>query len=178
MKSTLETFFWDYAEVIVFLHILSAIVWVGGMIAMRYAAHQSFQHIENPAFRLERVAQALQRLFTIVAPFVIILIITAVLMAVGWGFRASAVDANSNVINETAMYIYNIVHVKEGIWMLMAMNYGYMVYRLREAKRALSNNDVIDAKKYLEIIGKYQVPVNIILGVVALYLGVVLRYSH
>lgn len=178
MKSVLETFFWDYAEVIVFLHILSAIVWVGGMIAMRYAAHQSFAHIENPAFRLERVAQALQRLFTIVAPFIIILIITAVLMAVGWGFRAAAVDASGNILNETAMYIYNIVHVKEGIWMLMAINYGYMVYRLKKAKLALSSNDVINAKKFLEIIGKYQVPANIFLGIVALYLGVVLRYSH
>lgn len=178
MKSVLETFFWDYAEVIVFLHILSAIVWVGGMIAMRYAAHQSFAHIENPAFRMERVAQALQRLFTIVAPFIIILIITAVLMAVGWGFRAAAVDASGNILNETAMYIYNIVHVKEGIWMLMAMNYGYMVYRLKKAKLALNSNDVINAKKFLEIIGKYQVPANIFLGIVALYLGVVLRYSH
>lgn len=178
MKSTLEAFFWDYAEVIVFLHILSAIVWVGGMIAMRYAAHQSFAHIENPAFRLERIAQALQRLFTIVAPFIVILIITAVIMAVGWGFRAAAIDANHNVIDEAAMHLYNIVHIKEGIWMLMTMDYLYMVFRLSRAKKSLASNDVINAKKYLEIIGNYLVPINIFLGVVALYLGVVLRYSH
>jgi len=178
MKSALETFFWDNAEVIVFLHILSAIVWVGGMISMRFAAHNSFLNIENPAFRLERIAQALKRLFIIVAPFIVILIITAVIMAVGWGFRAAAVDANHNVIDETAMYIYNVVHIKEGIWMIMALNYGYMVYRLNRATKALVSNDVIEAKKYLEMIGKYLVPANITLGVVALYLGVVLRYSH
>ena len=178
MKSGLETFFWDYAELIVFLHILSAIVWVGGMIAMRFAAYQSFLHIENPAFRLERIAQALQRLFIIVSPFIVILIITAVIMAVGWGFRAAAVDADHNVIDAAAMYTYSIVHVKEGIWMLMAINYAYMVYRLSRAKKALVSNDVINAKKYLEMIGKYLVPLNITLGVVALYLGVMLRYSH
>jgi len=178
MKSGLETFFWDNAELIVFLHILSAIIWVGGMIAMRFAAHQSFINIENPAFRLERIAQALKRLFIIVAPFIVILIITAVFMSVGWGFRAAAVDANHNVIDTVAMQIYNIVHIKEGIWMIMAMNYGYMVYRLSRATKALKTNDVIVAKNYLEFIGKYLVPLNIVLGVVALYLGVTLRYSH
>jgi len=178
MKSAIETFFWDYAEIIVFLHILSAIIWVGGMVAMRFAAHQSFLNIENPAFRLERIAQALTRLFAIVAPFIVILIITAVLMSVGWGFRAAAVDANHNVIDAAAMHIYNIVHVKEGIWMLMTLNYLAMLWRLKKAKKALEGNDVLNAKKFLEIIGKYMVPVNIALGVLALYLGVVLRYSH
>ena len=178
MKSAMETLFWDYAEIIVFLHILSAIIWVGGMVAMRFAEHQSFINIENPAFRLERIAQALTRLFVIVAPFIVILIITAVLMSVGWGFRAAAVDANHNVIDAAAMHIYNIVHVKEGIWMLMTLNYLAMVWRLKKAKKALESNDVLNAKKLLEIIGRYMVPVNIALGVVALYLGVVLRYSH
>ena len=178
MKSGLEIFFWDNVELIVFLHILSAIVWVGGMIAMRFAAHQSFVHIENPAFRLERIAHALKRLFIIVAPFILILIITAVIMAVGWGFRAAAVDADHNVIDATAMMLYNFIHIKEGIWMIMTINYVYMVYRLIKATKALEANDVISAKNYLEFIGKYLVPLNIILGIVALYLGVTLRYSH
>ena len=62
-------FFAEYKVYIVFLHVLSAVVWVGGMIAMRYAAHPSFLEIESPAKRLERIADALKRLFCIVAPF-------------------------------------------------------------------------------------------------------------
>jgi len=178
MKDAMTEFFWSNTEVIVFLHVISAVIWVGGMIAMRFAAHQSFAHVENPIFRMERIAHALKRLFTIVLPFVVILIITAVLMAVGWDFRNLAVDASGNVINETAMQMYNIVHLKEVLWMIMAMNLGYMMFLRSKAEKALASDNAADAQKRLGLIGKYLVPTNIVLGVLAIYLGVILRYSH
>jgi uncharacterized membrane protein len=177
MKAWMVEFFWNNIEIIVFLHVISAVIWVGGMIAMRFAAHFSFQELE-PAQRLPRTAQALGNLFKIVAPFVVILIATAVLMAVGWGFRAAAVDANGNIIDDVAYGIYQLVHVKEAIWMVMAMNYGYMVWRLVKAKKFLALGDMPAAKEMLGMIGKYLVPLNILLGLVAIYMGVVLRYSH
>lgn len=170
-------FFWAHTELLVFVHVLSAVVWVGGMIAMRFAAHYSFQELE-PAQRLPRTAQALGNLFKIVAPFIVILIVTAVLMAVGWGFRAAAVDASGNIIDDTAFAVYQLVHVKEAIWLIMAVNYGYMVWRLVKAKKFLALDDMPAAKAMLGMIGKYLVPLNIILGLIAIYLGVVLRYSH
>jgi len=177
VKEFMVEFFWNYTELIVFVHVLSAVVWVGGMIAMRFAAHYSFQELEGVE-RLKRTAQALGNLFKIVAPFIIILIVTAVLMAVGWGFRAAAVDASGNIIDEVAFHVYNLVHLKEGIWMVMAMNYGYMVWRLLKANKALKSDNLPVAKVMLSMIGKYLVPLNIGLGLIAIYLGVVLRYSH
>ncbi len=177
MKAWMVEFFWANTELLVFLHVISAVVWVGGMIAMRFAAHYSFQALE-PAQRLPRTAQALGNLFTIVAPFIIVLIVTAILMAVGWGFRAAAVDASGNVIDEVAFGVYQLVHVKEAIWMVMAMNYGYMVWRLVKAKKILASGGLPAAKAMLGMIGKYLVPLNIVLGLIAIYLGVVLRYSH
>jgi len=170
--------FADYRTPIVFLHIISAVVWVGGMIAMKFAAHPSFVNIESPLHRLERISQALKRLFIIVTPFVIILIITAVIMAVGLGFRAAAVDANGNVIDDYAMYIYNLVHVKEVIWMVMSANLFMMILRRNKAQKLLDKGDMAGAKKGLELIGKYMVPVNIALGIGAIYLGVVLRNAY
>lgn len=178
MKESMTNLFWAYTEIIVFLHVISAVVWVGGMVAMRFAAHHSFAYVENPIFRMERISHALKRLFYIVLPFVIILIITAVLMAVGWDFRNAALDENANVIDETAMYYYNLVHVKEAIWMLMAGNLGLMMFFRSKAEKALKVNDTSTAKSKLGLIGKYMVPINIILGTGAIYLGVVLRYSH
>lgn len=177
MKAWMVEFFWAHTELLVFVHVLSAVVWVGGMIAMRFAAHYSFQELE-PAQRLPRTAQALGNLFKIVAPFIVILIVTAVLMAVGWGFRAAAVDASGNIIDDAAFAVYQLVHVKEAIWLVMAMNYGYMVWRLVKAKKFLALGDMPAAKAMLGMIGKYLVPLNIILGLIAIYLGVVLRYSH
>ena len=169
------TLFGNFGTEIVFLHILSAVVWVGGMIAMRFAAHNSFLEIESPLHRLERISHALKRLFIIVTPFVITLIITAVIMAVSLGFRAAAVDENGNVINDYAMYIYNIVHVKEVIWMLMAANLAAMAYRRSTADKLLKKGDSAGAAKALGMIGKYMVPINIVLGIIAIYLGVTLR---
>ena len=127
MKELIYEIFADYRTQIIFLHVISAVVWVGGMIAMRFAAHNSFQEIESPLHRLERASHALKRLFMIVSPFVIILIITAVLMAVGLGFREAAVDENHNVIDENAFFLYNLVHTKEAIWMVMAANLALMM---------------------------------------------------
>jgi len=178
MKQAMTDMFWANTELIVFLHVISAVVWVGGMIAMRFAAHNSFASIEDPRMKLTRIAHALKRLFYIVIPFVIILIITAVLMAVGWDFRNAAVDANSNVIDENAMYMYNLVHLKEVLWMLMAMNLGLMMWLRSKAERLLADDNLRDSQKKLGLIGKYLVPLNILMGIGAIYLGVVLRYSH
>jgi uncharacterized membrane protein len=177
MKEAMVSLFWEYSTLIVFLHVLSAVVWVGGMIAMRFAAHHSFMELEPPV-RLARTAQALKRLFAIVTPFVIILIATAVLMAVGWGFRAASVDAEGNIIDEAAFATYQLVHVKEAIWMIMALNLGAMIWRRNKAQKLIEAGDFAAAKPVLGMIGKYMVPLNIILGVIAIYLGVTLRYSH
>ena len=178
MKAAMVEFFWANTEIIVFMHVISAVIWVGGMVAMRYAAHQSFVHVEEPLIRLERIAHALKRLFTIVWPFVIVLIITAVLMAVGWDFRNAAVDATGKVIDEAAMHLYNLVHIKEVLWMIMAINLGVMMVLRKKAEKLLGQDDLVGAQSKLSIIGQYLVPINIVLGVVAIYLGVVLRYSH
>jgi len=178
MKDSMIALYASYSTEIVFLHVLSAVVWVGGMIAMRFAAHQSFMQIESPLHRLERISQSLKRLFTIVSPFVIILIITAVIMAVGLGFRDAAVDANGNVIDEYSMHIYNLVHVKEVIWMIMAGNLSLMILLRNKAQKLLDKGDSAGAKKALGLIGKYMVPINIVLGVIAIYLGVTLRHAY
>jgi len=178
MKDLLYTLFADYRTPIVFLHVISAVIWVGGMVAMRFAAHNSFSAIESPLHRLERISHALKRLFYIVAPFVIILIITAVIMAVGLGFRDAAVDADHNVIDEYAMMLYNLVHVKEVIWMVMASNLGFMIFKRSQADKFLAKGDSVRAKNALSLIGKYLVPLNITLGVIAIYLGVTLRNGY
>lgn len=178
MKEFLIETFAHHRTLIVFLHVLSAVVWVGGMIAIRFAAHQSMQLITDPKLRLERSAHTLKRLFTIVTPFVIILIITAVIMAVGLGFRAAAMDASGNVIDEYAMSIYNTVHIKEAIWLIMTINLGAMMFRRKKAEAALAMGNLDEAKNTLAIIAKYMVPVNIALGLIAIYIGVFLRGAY
>ncbi|MDD3597815.1 MAG: hypothetical protein AB7U44_02390 [Sulfuricurvum sp.] len=178
MKEFLIETFAHHRTLIVFLHVISAVTWVGGMIAIRFATHQSLAMITDPKLRLERAAHTLKRLFTIVTPFVIILIVTAVIMAVGLGFRAAALDASGNVIDAYAMSLYNTVHIKEAIWLIMAVNLGAMMFRRNKAEKALQQGDIETAKASLGLIAKYMVPVNIVLGVIAIYIGVFLRGAY
>ena len=156
-------FFAEYKAYIVFLHVISAVVWVGGMIAMRYAAHPSFLEIESPAKRLERIADALKRLFCIVAPFVIILLITAIIMVMGYS------------LSDTEYKTYG--YAKEAIWTIMFLNLAVMIRRRNNAQKALANADFVLAKNQLELIGKYMVPLNIALGIIAIFLGSALSSS-
>ncbi|MEA3371302.1 MAG: hypothetical protein U9Q40_08165 [Campylobacterota bacterium] len=156
-------FFAEYKTLIVFLHVISAVVWVGGMVAMKFAAHPSFMQIESPAHRLERIAHALKGLFTIVVPFVVILLVTAVIMIQGYSLSQSEFSMMS--------------HAKEGIWAFMAINLFVMIQRRNRAVKLLSEGDMVGAKFSLELIGKYMVPLNIILGVVAIFLGTTLSNS-
>ena len=175
MKQTLVTLFGTYAHEIVFLHVLSAFVWVGGMIAVRFAVHPVMQSIDDPAVRLGKTLQITKNLFHIVMPFIAILIATAVLMAVGLGFRIAAVDENGNVINQMAYGMYQIVHAKEVIWMVMTANFSWMYLKRRKAQKLFDAGDLPAAKAAVAIVPKYLLPVNIVLGVLALWLGVTLR---
>ncbi|SMP87397.1 Uncharacterized membrane protein [Epsilonproteobacteria bacterium SCGC AD-311-C15] len=153
----MSEFFTEYKTIIVFLHVISAVVWVGGMIAMKFAAHASFMEVESPQKRLQRVAHALKRLFFLVIPFVIILLVTAIIMTKAYSLSQS----------EYAMLAY----AKEGIWSVMAINLFIMILRRNRAEKLIDKGDMVGAKFSLELIGKYMVPVNIILGVSAIFIG-------
>ena len=156
-------FFSEYKTLIVFLHVISAVVWVGGMIAMRYASHPSFMEIESPIKRLERVADALKRLFCIVAPFVVVLLVTATVMIKGYSISESEFK--------------NLGYAKEAIWTIMFINLGFMIRRRNSAVKALKKGELVVAKEQLGMIGKYMVPLNITLGVIAIFLGSTLSSS-
>lgn len=153
----MQDFFLENRVIVVFLHVLSAAIWVGGMVAMRYASHQSLLKIESPQKRLEHIAYALEKLFYIVLPFVVTLIATAVLMIKGYGLSLSDFASFS--------------HIKEGIWTIMFLNLMIMIYRRNKGEKLLNKGDMVGAKNQIELIGKIMVPVNIALGILAIFLG-------
>jgi uncharacterized membrane protein len=53
-----------------------------------------------------------------------------------------------------------------------------MMFFRNQAERALGANDAETAKSKLGRIGKYMVPLNIVLGIIAIYLGVTLRNGY
>ena len=153
--------FVQYQVEIIFLHVISAVIWVGGMIIMRFAVHYSFAHLDGP-IKLQRTSRALKNLFILVSPFIFILLATALIMSTAMGLHFSDVSA--------------IAIAKEAIWLIMALNFALMFYRRIRAEKNIKIAEFAKAKAYLEPIGKYMVPLNILLGTVAIYLGVFLSH--
>jgi len=164
-----------YGHEIVFLHVLAALIWVGGMIAIRFAVHPNMQCIEDPEVKLGRTLAIMGKFFHIVIPFILLLILTAVIMAVGLGFRAAAVDEGGNIISQVAYDLYQIVHVKEVIWMVMTANFTWMYFKRRKAQKLFDAGDLSGAKTVMALIPKVLLPLNIVLGILALWLGLTLR---
>ena len=170
-------FFANIGQLIVFLHVLSAIIWVGGMIAMRVAVHpviarggvtdaqmllsHKIADILEPKQRLGITMQTVGRLFNLVMPFIVILFATGLIMAVAMGGHHGAVK--------------ELFITKEILWTIMAVNYGYMYYKRATAWKMFNQGKVKEAKARMKWMANVLLPTNIVLGVVALWIGVALR---
>ncbi len=157
----METLFNNFSSLIVFLHVLSAIIWVGGMIAIRFAVHYSMQEVNDPKIKLGRTLESLRRFFNMVIPSIILLLLTAVIMIVALGFKGTP--------------LYNFVIAKEAIWTVMTVIFIIIFIKRKQAQKAFDEGELPIAKSKLLPIANYLIPINIVLGLVAIYLGVTLR---
>jgi len=157
----MKELFTEYVVLIVFLHVLSAIIWIGGMIAIRVAVHPSMQSIEDGKIKLGKTLMLMGKLFNLVLPFIIILLLTAIVMFVGIGFKGTD--------------LASITYIKEGIWIVMTLNFTYMYIARAKAQKLFDAGSLAEAKAKVSKIPNLLLPINIVLGLVAVYLGVMLR---
>lgn len=157
----METLFSNFASLIVFLHVISAVIWVGGMIAIRFAVHYSLQEIEEPKMKLGRTLESLRRFFNMVIPSIIILLLTAIIMIIALGFKGTP--------------LYSFVIAKEAIWTIMTLLFVVIFVKRKQAQNAFDLGNFALAKEKLTPIAKYLIPINIALGLIAIFLGITLR---
>lgn len=169
--------FANYGHLFVFVHVLSAFIWVGGMIAIRVATHpvvsrggvtleQMLQSdvmvsMLEPKQRLGITLQITGRLFNLAMPFIVILFATGLMMAIATGGHHGALKT---------LFIS-----KEIIWTIMAVNFTYMYMRRAKAWKLFSVGKIAEAKAKMKWIPNVLLPLNIVLGLVALWMGVSLR---
>jgi len=149
------------SHTIVFLHVLSAFVWVGGMIAIRVAVHPVLQSIDDPKIKLGKTLEITGRLFHLVIPFILTLLATGVMMAIATkGHHGS---------------LKSLFLSKEIIWTVMTLNFTYMYLQRRTAWKLFEAGNVPEAKAKVSRIPNLLLPINIVLGIAALFIGVSLR---
>ena len=140
----MENLFNTYSSIIVFIHVISAVIWVGGMIAIRFAVHYSLQDIEQPDIKLGRTLELLRRFFNMVVPSIILLLITAIIMIVALGFKGTE--------------LYTIVIIKEAIWSIMAVVFAMIYFKRAKAQKYFNTKDFKSAKESLQPLSKWMIP--------------------
>lgn len=141
---------------IVFLHILSAIVWIGGMIAIRFAVHFSVQTIEDTKSKLQMTLLNLKYFFYMVIVCIVMLFITAIIMVLALELQGL------------------MVHLKESIWFIMTIIFVIVFIKRNLAQKYFDEQEYAKAKEQLQPIAKYFIPMNILLGLCALFLGIII----
>lgn len=71
--------------------------------------------------------------------------------------------------------IEGVTATKLAIFIFMSINFCYMKLKFISFKNFVKENDSIQAKENLIIIFKYFMPLNIIISLIAVYLGIVIR---
>lgn len=163
MSEMIVSLFANNAKMILFFHVISAIVWVGGMLLIKFVVSPSLDHIQDVTVRLSRKLEILYKFFNIVIIFIVILVATALFMAIGLGLKQSHPE------------LYMIVHIKEAIWTIMTAVFSWIYILRNKAERLFVSGDHGGAKQKLQFISQYLLPLNILLGLLAVYLGITLR---
>jgi uncharacterized membrane protein len=140
---------------IVFLHVFGAIAWIGGMITMRFAIHPALKELGEQ--RLPFAIVALKNSLSILVVAAVIMGATGVYLMVSIGTLGP------------------IAHIKSSLWLAMVMVLGLVVWKYSQGKNAFEAGNKDIAKQNFELIAIKLMPINIILGLLELFLGVTLR---
>jgi len=146
----------NYINIIIFLHVLGATIWIGGMIAIRLAVHPTMQSIEDPKIKLGKTLILVGKFFNLVIPFILLVLLTALALVY--------------VTNQTTSH-----NMKFIIWFIMTANFTWMYLKRHKAQKLFDEGKLPDAKATIALIPKLLLPINIVLGIIAIWLGVELR---
>lgn len=163
MRELLMEVFGNFTRLIILLHIVSAIILVGSLFVMRVVVAPIIEGIKSEEERLGKGLELMRRYGYVVIPVMIILILASVFMNVGLGFK----------YGNPTMYV--LVHTKEAIWTFIAFNFLYMYFKYRNAKKAFETKEWVEVQENLILMLHYLIPLNFGLGLIAAYLGIILR---
>ncbi len=138
-----------------FLHVLSAIVWLGGVTFMLFALRSSAAQLLAPPLRLPFIALTLSRFFRLVWGAILVLLLTGLAMLLGVGMKNAPPGW----------------HVMLGLGLLMFAAFGHLYFGpFRRLKLAVSATNWPDAGQR---VGQIATLAQIILALGVLAIGAV-----
>jgi hypothetical protein len=133
----------------------------GGVTDAQMLQSDMIVSILEPKQRLGISLQVTGRLFNLVIVFILALFLTGMIMTF-------ATDGHGG--EQRTLFLS-----KEIIWTIMTANFIFMYLRRAKAWKLFNDGDIPGAKAKMKFIPNFFLPVNIVLGVIAIYMGVSLR---
>lgn len=161
----------EYSIFIIFLHVLSSVVWLGGLVTLLVLSRKANSEVEQER-RFAGRAALFKKLFKFLAPFVVMVAVTAIFMALG--YKESAMDAEGFVRDTGSFETYQYINAKIIIYLAMVIHMVFTIWIITKAECRLCKTR--RATDCMWLINRYLLPINIILGTVAIYLGVIIRH--
>jgi uncharacterized membrane protein len=162
----------DHATFVIFLHVLSAVVWVGGMVALWFFA-KFLSKNPSSVDALSGTTALFKKFFIFLTPFIVVLFVTSIFMALG--YKDNAIDVHGFTLDAYNLAIYKYINTKGSIWTIMTLNMLFMSMIFTRASCQLCKGR--KAEDCMWLVMTYLLPINIILGIVEIFMGVFLRNS-
>jgi len=163
MQEFLIDLFGDFGRIIVFIHVISAAFLLGSMITIRFIIKPVLISIDDESIRYGKCISVLEKYAYYIFSMMFILISASLTMSVGLGFEYASPT------------MYSMIHVKEALWLFIAFNFIYMYIKLINAKRLYKKRNFFEVHENIGLIVNFLIPLNIILSLIAAYLGVIIR---
>ena len=146
------------------IHIASAIVWVGASFIFSVGVFPSLAQIPNERMIVRTTIRIMTRYIN-VAFFASI----TLLLSAGYLYYTKMQMLSLNPVLST------IIDTKGLIWLYMSASYFYAKHKVGVAKSTCFHGDSVRAVDILKIVANYVFVINFILGLVAIYFGIMLR---
>ena len=148
----------------VFLHVLAVVVWVGGMFLMHFAVRPVAVAQLPPPQRLPLLAEILGRFFGWVVVAVLLVLATGVAMIVGIGAAAGAAASGKSAFGEGMRLAHGSVHLMFGLGLLMSLIFAFIrLVPYPRLRASLAAQQPAAAAGHLDSIRRL-VAVNLVLG--------------
>ena len=163
MQEFLISLFGDFGRIIVFLHLVSAAFLIGSMFMIIFIIKPVLVDIDDEAVRYSRCIRILEKYFYYLFVTMMLIVSASLTMSVGLGFEYASPT------------LYSLIHVKEALWVFIAFNFIYMYIKLMNTRRLFKTREFFEVHENLGLIVTYLMPLNLILTLIAAYIGVIIR---
>ena len=156
-------FYEDYQSIIIMIHIVSAIVWIGASFMFVTSIFPSLMQIPNDRMITRTTIRILYRYLKITFIFSFLLVASGLFIVVERNLTTSG------------PLIETIIYTKGYIWIAMTSLYIYALFKIKSARNICFHGDTLRAIASLKIVTNYVFILSLVLGLVAIFFGIMLR---